>query len=131
VTAKADYQGIVEDVVPANFVIDHISDNGQSEKDGDFTKIIWQVNLKAGTPKTFNYFIEFPKISPEFYLLGPITIGSFKEARQWQIASDAINSSTGVFLMKTIRLRIRGIEHGVVLLLVHKEYVYRCRNANK
>ncbi|HZE87012.1 MAG TPA: hypothetical protein VE090_02280, partial [Methylomirabilota bacterium] len=38
VTAKAEYQGIVEDVVPANFVIDHISDNGQSEKDGDFTK---------------------------------------------------------------------------------------------
>ena len=35
-------------------------------------------------------YFEFdaPDISPEFFLLGPLDIGSFKEARQWQIASD-------------------------------------------
>ncbi len=96
VNATQDYQGTVTDIVPANFAIEHISDNGHLEKDGDFTRIIWDTNSKAGTAKTFTYFITFPLVSPEFYLLGPIQIGSFKEARQWQIASDAINSTSGL-----------------------------------
>jgi len=97
VTATTDYQGSVEDIVPSFFTIEHLSGNGNLVKDKYFTRIIWNVNLKAGVPKNFTYFIEFPKISPEFYLIGPIKIGNFQEARQWQIASDTINGSTGVF----------------------------------
>ncbi|HSW88865.1 MAG TPA: hypothetical protein VLG12_06910 [Candidatus Saccharimonadales bacterium] len=103
ITATQDNNGTVEDTVPSFFGIEHISDNGTMEKDGEFTKIIWKTNLKAGVAKTFTYFIHFPRVSPEFYLLGPIKIGDpstnlghFVEARQWQIASDAISSATGV-----------------------------------
>jgi len=96
VTAKQNYQGTVEDIVPAFFGIEHI-DGGQTVKDGNFTKIVWNANLTAGQPQTFTYFIRFPRVSPEFYLIGPLKIGDFHEARQWEIASDAINSNTGVF----------------------------------
>jgi len=96
VTARQDYQGTVEDIVPAFFGIEHV-DGGQTVKDGQFTKIVWNANLIAGQPQTFTYFVKFPMVSPEFYLIGPLKIGSFQEARQWQIASDAINSDSGVF----------------------------------
>jgi hypothetical protein len=96
VTANQNYQGAVTDIVPGFFGVIHV-DGGHTEKDGAFTKIVWNANLTAGQPQTFSYFINFPMVSPEFYLIGPIQIGSFQEARQWQIASDAINSDSGVF----------------------------------
>lgn len=96
VTSSRDYVGQVVDIVPAFFEIKNTSDNPILERYGDFTKIIWNVRLQAGVPKQFTYFINFPKVSPEFYLIGPISIGSFTEARQWQIASDAINSTSGL-----------------------------------
>lgn len=96
ITAQNDYRGTVEDIVPANFRISKIGQNGKEEKFGEFKKLIWNVDLKKGKTQEFTYAINFPLISPEFYLLGPIKIGDFKEARQWQIASDAINSTSGV-----------------------------------
>ena len=84
------------DIVPAFFEIKNTSGNPMLERYGDFTKIVWNVNLKAGVPQQFTYFINFPKVSPEFYLIGPIKVGNFKEARQWQVASDAINSTSGL-----------------------------------
>ena len=96
ITSQKDYSGPIEDVVPAFFTIDHISDNGKITPAGDFTKIIWDAHLTASQSQTFTYFIKFPMVSPEFYLLGPISVGSFQEARQWQIASDVIASTTGV-----------------------------------
>ncbi|HSX09209.1 MAG TPA: hypothetical protein VLF93_03590 [Candidatus Saccharimonadales bacterium] len=95
VTSKQGYQGEISDIVPSFFGIIHV-DGGTTEKDGNFTKIVWNAHLSPGQPQTFSYFIKFPMISPEFYLIGPLQIGSFQEARQWQVASDAINSSTGV-----------------------------------
>lgn len=100
VTAKEDYSGTIEDLVPGFFTIEHISDGGKTEKDGDFTRITWNVKLKAGESKSFSYFVHFPLVSPEFYLLGPIKIGDFQEARQWQIASDAINSTSGLVTLE-------------------------------
>jgi len=97
VTPNQDYQGEISDTVPSFFAINQVSNMGRTVKQGDFTKITWNVKLKKGEAQTFSYFIKFPPISPEFYLLGPIQIGNFKEARQWQVASDAINSSSGVF----------------------------------
>ncbi|HVZ11943.1 MAG TPA: hypothetical protein VG965_02845 [Patescibacteria group bacterium] len=96
IIAKSDYSGKVEDIVPGNFRIDEISDNGNVVQDGSFQRIVWNLNLKAGTKKYISYFISFPRVSPEFYLIGPLKIGKFEEARQWQIASDAINSTSGV-----------------------------------
>lgn len=96
VTSAADYTGTVEEIVPENFRISNINENGKEEKSGEFKKLIWNVTLKKGEKKEFKYRIHFPLISPEFYLLGPIKIGDFAEARQWQIASDAINSTSGL-----------------------------------
>ena len=96
VTAKEDYSGPMEETVPENFKISNIGQSGKEETDGGLKKIIWNVNLKKGKTQEFTYKINFPLISPEFYLMGPIKIGSFQEARQWQVASDAINSTSGV-----------------------------------
>jgi hypothetical protein len=90
-----DYSGRIEDIVPASFKISNIT-GGREELHGDFKKIIWDTTLKKGQKMTLMYTIHFPQVSPEFYLLGPLKIGDFQEARQWQIASDAINSTTGV-----------------------------------
>ena len=96
IISKQDYDGEVADIVPAFFEIKNASGDPILQRFGDFTKIIWNVNLKAGEAKEFTYFINFPKVSPEFYLVGPIKVGNFQEARQWQIASDAINSTSGL-----------------------------------
>lgn len=96
VTPREDYKGTIEDVVPNEFTLSSISAGGNEERSGEFKRIIWQVDLKQGVKKNFSYQINFPLVSPEFYLLGPIIIGEFKEARQWQVASDAINSTSGL-----------------------------------
>jgi hypothetical protein len=51
--------------------------------------ITWTVDWKAGETYTLSYRIHFPKVSPEFFLIGPFQIGEFAEARQWQVANDA------------------------------------------
>lgn len=96
ITPQENYSGKVEEIVPKNFKISKISNNGKEETQGEFKKIVWQVNLQKGQTQEYRYTINFPLISPEFYLLGPIKIGDFEEARQWQVASDAINSTTGL-----------------------------------
>jgi murein DD-endopeptidase MepM/ murein hydrolase activator NlpD len=59
--------------------------------------ITWQVSLKKGEITTLGYDYQAPKVSPQFYLLGPIKFyekGSnkvvFQEQRQWEIASDDV-----------------------------------------
>ncbi len=96
VVPKEAYRGKIEEFVPKNFQVVSINNRGRIEDVGLYKKITWDVNLTAGEVSYYSYIIKFPMISPEFYLLGPITIGTFKEARQWQVASDAINSSTGL-----------------------------------
>src|SRR3989344_3846490 len=55
------------------------------------TKIISiPADLKKGKKYILSYKFDAPDISPEFYVLGPLDIGSFKETRQWQIANDQI-----------------------------------------
>ncbi len=96
ITSKEDYEGKVTDIMPAFFDIKNVGDNGTVTVVGDYKVITWQVSLKKGQSQEFTYLIKFPPVSPEFYLIGPIKVGNFTEARQWQIASDAINSTSGV-----------------------------------
>ncbi len=56
----------------------------------------WKVDLKKGDVKSLKYSFKAPDISPEFYLLGPLTFKkdldgeiTFQEIRKWQIAADA------------------------------------------
>lgn len=108
IKANENYNGDITDIMPANFQlvgmvlrlngqillpgVDYdfkLLDDHENEKD---TKILaWQrLKLKTNDSLEINYEFDAPDISPEFFLLGPMTIGTFKEARLWQIASDAV-----------------------------------------
>ena len=58
----------------------------------------WNVSIKKGDKLTLGYQFLPPAVSPQFYLLGPLSFvdksGSiiFTEMRQWQIAADAVNT---------------------------------------
>lgn len=90
VTPQQDYSGTVYDIVPASFEITGVTGGGIIIKNGDYQKIQWQVNWPAGQLQTLSYTIKFPNISPEYYLVGPLTIGNFTEGNEWQIASDSL-----------------------------------------
>ncbi|MDD5221855.1 MAG: hypothetical protein PHY10_01610, partial [Patescibacteria group bacterium] len=94
-TAKSDFNGNIIEQVPEDFVI-----TGQEGMDVEFNNgfknIIWSKKIAAN--ETINLFYEYqaPKISPQFYLLGPLKIYDrnnlvFSETRKWQIAADATN----------------------------------------
>ena len=76
------------------------------------TKIISiDANLKKGKKYILSYKFDAPDISPEFYVLGPLEIGAFREARNWQIASDAVfvdDTDTSWNLGTFDRMYVRG-----------------------
>ncbi|HXC06242.1 MAG TPA: peptidoglycan DD-metalloendopeptidase family protein, partial [Bacteroidia bacterium] len=73
---------------------EEIANNAQTEK----VKILtWKVKLKKGESTSLGYAYQTPRVSPQFYLLGPAIFYAggndrlvFQEARQWQIASDDV-----------------------------------------
>ncbi|MFC1787396.1 hypothetical protein ACFLY8_05140, partial [Halobacteriota archaeon] len=87
IKANNNYTGLIKEYVPASFVI--TAQDGLTVTTVGDTKILsWNKNLVNG--ETYDVYYEFdaPDVSPYLYLLGPLEIGSFKEIRQWQIASD-------------------------------------------
>jgi hypothetical protein len=97
ILANQDYSGPIIESVPASFEI--TSQPGLTITTvNDIKKLTWQANLVKGKTYNFNYEFDAPDVSPEFYVLGPLTIGGWQENRQWQIASDAAPSyrATGV-----------------------------------
>jgi len=102
VTPSADWQGTITEEVPASFDITQPAHSRQYDTIstlGDTKTISWNVSLSAGVQMILGYHFQAPVISPQFYLLGPATftdtnsVESFKEYRQWQIASDAACAS--------------------------------------
>lgn len=101
VTANQDFKGEVVETVPTSFEIKQ-STNYQLLAAAEGKKITWNVNWKKGEKYELSYSIKFPQISPEFYLIGPLRLADarsgsstpevFREARQWQITSDAITT---------------------------------------
>ncbi len=67
--------------------------------------ITWNVKLSKGESITLGYRFKMPDESPQFYLTGPLEFREtregikgpliFKEARQWQLAADAVDPITG------------------------------------
>jgi len=55
---------------------------------GDSKEIFWDVTLEEGKIYKLTYTFDPPDVTPELHLLGPLRIGQFEEARQWQMASD-------------------------------------------
>lgn len=92
ITPQKDYSGPVADIVPINFKISDISGQGVTREKGDYQTILWQVNWKKGETYKLKYIIKFPRVAPEFYLIGSLTLDGFSEGREWQVASDSLFS---------------------------------------
>jgi len=101
VKANQDFQGEVVETAPAGFgMVSYSWDRAAADKKIERQTVInmssiatfpvvWSVNWQAGQTYQLSYTFDAPDISPEFYLLGPLQIGDWQEARHWQIASDA------------------------------------------
>ncbi|MBN4049147.1 LamG domain-containing protein [archaeon AH-315-M20] len=88
INANKNYNGLINEFVPAGFEI--TPQNGLVVTEIGDTKVLsWDVKLKQGDTINLYYEFDAPDVSPEFYLLGALDVGSWQEIRQWQIASDA------------------------------------------
>ncbi len=110
VSTKSAFKGQIKETTPASFHITCDScevqgadslNNAKEPADKKATHtIIWNVDWSTGGTHTLTYSFDPPRISPEFYILGPLTIANssntvFTEARPWQIASDAVVTWNG------------------------------------
>ena len=97
ITANQDFNGSIIETVPSSFKITPLLNTPSYDKVEDKTTdrtITWTISLKKGQIVTLGYNYTPPNVSPEFYLLGPLTFSTgsqtlFQESRRWQIASDA------------------------------------------
>ena len=93
IKANQDFSGEIVETVPMTFMVEEKTGAKQNSFIENYIKTItWQTNIKNGETKEFVYTFDAPDISPYFYLIGPLKIGGWQEARKWQIASDAIAS---------------------------------------
>lgn len=96
IMANQDFTGTITETVPSSFTITPLVDTTAYNKVNDNTTnrtIDWNITLQKGQVITLGYNYAPPNISPEFYLLGPLTFYNqnqmlFQESRRWQIASD-------------------------------------------
>jgi len=111
ITAKQDFKGQVVEEVPSDFEIENLDvknsleilNQFQISNEKNVKKLVWDLDIKKGDEFSLGYQYDAPDESPQFYLLGPLQFKEngavvFQEARQWQIASDAISfvtASTG------------------------------------
>lgn len=101
ITANQNYSGPVTENIPKDFIVSKSGGNFEQKTEGENKKLTWQINIQAGQSTTLNYIFDAPDISPEFFLLGPATIGDFGEIRQWQIASDAVTANGTLYFGDT------------------------------
>jgi hypothetical protein len=87
IEANQNASKIIE-TVPNNFTVDTSPEFSLSQS-GKKT-ITWNKEIKKGDIVDLSYKFKGPEISPALFFVGPMQIGSWKEPRVWQIASDAI-----------------------------------------
>jgi len=96
-----DFEGEIKEVVPVGFEISEVfaeSETAKTQVAGTpDNEIVWKVRAKKDDVVRLSYFYDAPNTSPQFYLVGPLSIGDWQEVRKWQIAADAISfgASTG------------------------------------
>lgn len=82
-------------------ILDHAENKTLAKQNNVSTltkQLIWNVDIKKGQEIKLGYLFKAPEVSPQFYKLGPLKFTNsggetvFYEARQWQIAVDAIDS---------------------------------------
>jgi len=74
-----------------------LSEELDNSSQTDKVKVLtWNVTLKKGETTTLGYDYQIPRVSPQFYLLGPLQFYAkngtviFQEQRSWQLASDDV-----------------------------------------
>lgn len=94
-TPLQDINGTIEEVVPTSFKLFDIFPEPNAiapSSDGKTKRLLWQVSWQKGRTYTFRYRFDAPDISPYMFYLGPATAGPFTERREWQIASDSVQT---------------------------------------
>jgi len=89
IIANEKYSGAITETVPSSFKILGSNLNFRETTKGDTKTLKWDVDIEAGDTHKITYTFDAPDVSPELFLMGPLRIGEFEGARQWQIASDA------------------------------------------
>jgi transposase-like protein len=112
IVPSEDYTGVVTDRAPAEFGIRDMSEQEigevydwlevdvgkgivtglSTELKGGVRELTWEVEWQAGETYYLTYGFDAPNVSPDYYVLGPLTIGEFSESRQWQLAIDSVPS---------------------------------------
>ncbi len=90
VTPQRDFQGIVEERVPASFIIKDSEPAAAARTEGDEQILRWTVEAQAGETLEVSYVFDAPDVSPALYILGPLSVGDQREPRRWTISSDEV-----------------------------------------
>lgn len=88
IRANQDFRGVIRETVPSSFSIG--LSGGTRTIVGGTAVLSWQVDLVSGAETELRYTMDAPDVSPELFRIGPLEIGSWREIREWQIASDAV-----------------------------------------
>lgn len=98
---REDFSGTIADIVPEGFAIVSSSPAAtyMTDEETEERLILWSGSWLAGETISLQYTYDAPDISPEFYLVGPLTFASAggalsAELRSWQIANDDVAAST-------------------------------------
>ncbi|MCK9352242.1 MAG: DUF2341 domain-containing protein, partial [Candidatus Pacebacteria bacterium] len=100
VKANKNFSGDIREKLPQGFTLTDSDATAMTTED-DGVSQVWNVDLKAGESVTLRYSFDAPDVSPYLYILPPLEFlhsgnassspnSIFKEARSWQIASDAV-----------------------------------------
>ncbi|OGK19092.1 hypothetical protein A2799_04835 [Candidatus Roizmanbacteria bacterium RIFCSPHIGHO2_01_FULL_39_24] len=86
VTANRDFVGEIVETVPASFEITQsnnltIQQFNNVTTQGDKKVITWDASWSKGSSHTIGYTIKFPRESPQFYLVGPLTLSTSEESK--------------------------------------------------
>ena len=109
VIPKVNFSGSLTERIPKEFEITNSQDFTLTD-DEDYKYITWKVDISGGSKETIAYEYRAPRVSPEVYLFGPAELKKdggvvYTEARQWQLASDALNTpifkAAGTFTLGT------------------------------
>ena len=109
IKANQDFVGQITEVVPNSFNItplDKTLKYDSIQNHSDDQELIWNIAIKSGRTINLGYTYKAPPVSPQFYLLGPLSMTSggntvFEESRQWQIASDAVPKGYRATILST------------------------------
>ncbi|MBI3114943.1 MAG: hypothetical protein HYZ09_00415, partial [Candidatus Kerfeldbacteria bacterium] len=90
ITPQHDFQGTVEERLPASFKIKDSVPAAPARIEGDEQVLRWTVEARAGQTQEVSYVFDAPDVSPALYTLGPLSVGDQREPRLWTISSDEV-----------------------------------------